>query len=137
MIVQTNQPLIRKPQTGNQTLATFTCSTSSIQLINIINSIKTHVLPHVCLISLSYVSKAGGSTLSTRLSKMEVSPKTFGISKSILPIEIPFGSSKTLKHQILYITSPYFLFEITFRPSDSETWGSNSFGSSRSTRPTH
>ena len=49
MIVQTNQPLIRKPQTGNQTLATFTCSTSSIQSINIINSIKTFYLPH-CIV---------------------------------------------------------------------------------------
>ena len=28
-------------------------------------------------------------------SKMEVSPKTFGLSKSILPIEIPFVSGDT------------------------------------------
>ena len=69
MIVQTNQPLIRKPQTGNQTLATFTCSTSSIQSINIINSIKTYILLFICLIALSYVYKSWGLNPSNKTMK--------------------------------------------------------------------
>ena len=66
---------------------------------------------------------------------MKVSPSTFGFSKAILPIEIPFESSKTWGSSSSFESLKSILsFEMTFIPS--ETWGSsNYFGSPKTLFP--
>ena len=53
---------------------------------------------------------------------MEVSPKTFGLSKSILPIEIPFGLSKTCGSSNFFVLCSEFLKSILSFEMTNQTY---------------
>ena len=53
---------------------------------------------------------------------MEVSPKTFGLSKSILPIEIPFGLSKTCGSSNSFVLCSEFLKSILSFEMTNQTY---------------